>query len=50
MRAANGKVACAPWRWIRKRCLSATIMIIVLFASLIAGAMLSAVFFQAVEL
>lgn len=50
MEADSGGVACASWRWFWKRCLGVTMMIVILVASLMAGTMLSAVFFQAVDL
>jgi hypothetical protein len=50
MKADGGRVACASWRWFWKRCLGVTVTIVVLIVSLIAGTMLSAVFFHAVEL
>jgi hypothetical protein len=50
MKTDNGRVARASWRWFWKRGLGVAVAIVVLIASLIAGTMLSAVFFHAVEL
>jgi len=48
MKARSGMPS--SWRWLWKRCFSIIMMIMVLAVSLIAGTMLSAVFFQAGEL
>jgi hypothetical protein len=50
MKAGDGRAARAFWRYFWKRCLGVTMALVVLIVSLIAGTMLSAVFFQAAEL
>ena len=48
MKARSGRLP--SWRRLWKRCFGIMMMIMVLAVSLIAGTMLSAVFFQAAEL
>lgn len=48
MEADGGRVS--SWRWLWKRCLGIMMMAVALVISLIAGTMLSAIFFHAVEL
>lgn len=50
MKGDGERTTCASWRWFWKRSIGIMMMIVVLIVSLIAGTMLSAVLFQAVEL
>lgn len=50
MKADSGRGAYESWAWLWKRCLGVTMAVVVLFMSMIAGIMISAALFHAVEL
>jgi hypothetical protein len=50
MKADSGRVASVPLRWIWKKCLGLMMAVVVLIMSMIAGLMISAIFFHGVEL
>ena len=50
MKVDSGEAAYPSWTWLWKRCLGIAIAIVVLFISMMAGTMISAIFFPAAEL